>query len=142
MTGRVGLLLREKSRLLEFQPESHAVLKDGTLVWTGELRPTMLSPTYRVRITYSGRSAPAVRVLSPPLERDKQGHLPHVYQNGTLCLHLEKEWSQTDSLVNSVLPWTSEWLFFYEIWKATGQWTGSGGDHAGSVLNRRQRRMR
>lgn len=142
MTGRIASLLVEKRRLLEFQPESGAALKRGKLLWTGELQPTVFSPIYRVRITHDGRSTPSVRVLSPPLRPDDQGRLPHMYKNGTLCLHLEDEWAPTDSLVESVVPWTSEWLFFYEIWKATGQWTGSGGDHAGPVLNRRQRRMR
>ena len=142
MIGRAGFLLKEKERLLEFQLESSAVLKKGALVWTGELQPTIFSPVYRIRITHDGKGPPTVRVLSPPLKRDERGQLPHVYRNGTLCLHQEHEWSQTDSLVSSVVPWTSEWLFFYEIWKATGQWTGSGGNHTGPVLNRRQRRMR
>lgn len=31
-------------------------------------------------------------------------------------------------LVDSVLLWASLWLFFYEVWLATGDWLG-GGEH-------------
>lgn len=29
-------------------------------------------------------------------------------------------------IANTIVPWTSEWLFYYEIWLATGQWHGGG----------------
>jgi hypothetical protein len=29
-------------------------------------------------------------------------------------------------LADTVVPWTSEWLFFYEVWHATGLWLGGG----------------
>lgn len=25
-------------------------------------------------------------------------------------------------LVETIVPWTSEWLYFYEIWLVTGEW--------------------
>jgi hypothetical protein len=27
---------------------------------------------------------------------------------------------------NTILPWISEWLFFYELWLFTGDWLGGG----------------
>lgn len=52
--------------------------------------------------------------------------LPHVYSDGTLCLHLSGEWNEKMYLVDSIVPWTAEWLANYEIWLATGDWNGGG----------------
>lgn len=32
-------------------------------------------------------------------------------------------------LVDTILPWTSQWLLYYELWLITGHWMGSGHDH-------------
>jgi hypothetical protein len=29
-------------------------------------------------------------------------------------------------IADSVVPWASEWLFFYEIWLPSGEWHGGG----------------
>ena len=30
-------------------------------------------------------------------------------------------------IADTIIPWTSEWLFFYELWLATGgEWLGEG----------------
>jgi hypothetical protein len=29
-------------------------------------------------------------------------------------------------MANSIVPWASEWLFFYEMWLITGEWDGGG----------------
>jgi len=34
------------------------------------------------------------------------------------------------SIASTILPWASEWLFHYEIWRATGEWTGGGREPA------------
>lgn len=31
-------------------------------------------------------------------------------------------------LADTIIPWTVEWLYFYELWLATGEWLG-GGEH-------------
>lgn len=33
-------------------------------------------------------------------------------------------------LAESVLPWTAEWLFYYEMWHVTGEWGGPEAPHA------------
>ena len=35
-------------------------------------------------------------------------------------------------IADTILPWTSLWLYFYELWHATGQWLG-GGEHPGEA---------
>ncbi|MGH8092034.1 MAG: hypothetical protein ACREIF_00990 [Chthoniobacterales bacterium] len=32
-------------------------------------------------------------------------------------------------LADTIVPWTSRWLYFYEIWLATGEWMGGGIPH-------------
>ncbi len=34
------------------------------------------------------------------------------------------------TLADTILPWASLWLFYYEVWLATGEWVG-GGEHPG-----------
>ena len=29
-------------------------------------------------------------------------------------------------LATTIVPWCSEWLFYYELWLATGEWLGGG----------------
>jgi hypothetical protein len=30
------------------------------------------------------------------------------------------------SIADTIVPWTSEWLMYYEIWLATSDWYGGG----------------
>jgi hypothetical protein len=33
-------------------------------------------------------------------------------------------------LADTILPWTSEWLFYYELWSVNGyEWLGGGIEH-------------
>ncbi|MHB8465513.1 MAG: hypothetical protein ACYDH6_24320 [Acidimicrobiales bacterium] len=68
---------------------------------------------------------PVVRVLDELETRHGEG-LPHVYGDGTLCLHLAGEWKSDMFIGESTLVWTAEWLLNYEIWKATGHLHGGG----------------
>lgn len=106
-------------------PDANGKLKAGRLVWIGVLQPTPLSCSYRVEITYRSRQEPQVRVLDPLATREGRS-LPHVYNDGTLCLYQSGEWNDNMHLVASIVPWTAEWLVNYEIWLATGDWHGGG----------------
>ena len=55
--------------------------------------------------------------------------LPHVYSSGDLCLYLPGQWKESMLLADTILPWTSQWLLYYELWLITGHWMGSGHDH-------------
>jgi hypothetical protein len=106
-------------------PEAKGTLKAGWLVWTAPLRPTPLSRSYRVEITYRPRQDPRVRVLDS-LETREGRSLPHIYSDGTLCLHQPGDWMDKMFIADSTVPWTAEWLANYEIWLATGDWHGGG----------------
>ena len=52
--------------------------------------------------------------------------LPHTFPGDKLCLHLPGEWSPKMYISHTTIPWTSEWLFYYEIWLISGSWDGGG----------------
>jgi hypothetical protein len=67
--------------------------------------------------------------------------LPHVYPLNTLCLYFgSKEWNASRP-VTDLVGWACEWLFFYEIWLATGEWLG-GGIHLDVANSNRSTRRR
>jgi hypothetical protein len=110
--------------------------------WTGELTPD--SQRYRIQLRFIpggeiGRVAlslawPEVDLLDPPASRRSGAPdepVPHTYGEGPpakLCLWLPgtDEWSPAMPLAETIVPWASEWLFFYELWHATGIWYGCG----------------
>jgi hypothetical protein len=40
--------------------------------------------------------------------------------------HKLDEWHPSMLLVETIIPWTTEWLAHYELWKRTHQWYGDG----------------
>ena len=115
-------------------PDAHCRVSRSELTWVGILTPSPLSRSYRVRLRHSLSESPDVEVLDPKLER-RDGKLPeHLYTGERLCLYQPRtgEWNSTMLLSETIIPWTSEWLFHYEIWLAIGEWCG-GGTHPKKV---------
>lgn len=119
---------------------------DFLVVFTGTLSP--LGTPYQVRIIYGpklflGRLCmrnfrPRVQILQPKLvdrHPETEWPVPHLYANDNapdlplLCLYFppngEFQRGRT-SIAESIVPWTAEWLACYEMWLATGNWTGGG----------------
>lgn len=111
-------------------PDARVEVHRSRLTWRGFLTPTPISPLYDILLTYSLNSMPEIFVLSPNLTKNKEGKLPHVFstEEQKLCLHFppEKKWEPHRPLAIILLPWIGEWLYFYEIWVATGEWKGGG----------------
>lgn len=134
--AKAPTLAQQGARLRAAQRESKLQFDQAgnRLIWVGHLQPTSLSVRYQVRIDVrrSRGMIPDVYVESPKLEDRHDGTVPHLYDRecARLCLwHPDRgEWSARMWIVDSVLLWASEWLFFYEIWLATGEWLG-GGEH-------------
>lgn len=103
-------------------------------VWIGTIQPTDMSSSYTVKISYrSSDGRPHVTVLDPELKRrtdaeGKERAIPHVYKGPELCLFLPwgNEWTCEMSIASTIVPWASLWLYFYEVWHATGEWLGEG----------------
>jgi len=117
--------------------------KDRTLIWEGMIKPTPLSRNYSVLIKYKLGSAPKCIVTNPILnELAKDREIPHIYEDdkhiqGTvLCLFLPKrkgknsisEWQPNFSIADTIIPWTSLWLTYFEEWLYSNNWQG-GGEH-------------
>ena len=111
--------------LRQFYPGSAIRLSTRGLAWHGAVVPSPTSRSYRLGlIARDERTRPDVYVTAPQLQPDCSGRLPHVWDDGSLCLCARGEWRPNDLYVDTVIPWASEWLFFYEIWKATAIWMG------------------
>lgn len=72
-------------------------------------------------------------VLDPDLKAlAVNRRIPHIYSydgRGTrLCLWLprEKEWTHSMRFDETYLPWTAEWLDYFEEWLETDTWAGGG----------------
>jgi hypothetical protein len=103
--------------------------RHSCLVAEGDITPTALSETYRVRIEYPQNKWPKVWVHSPKLvPREQDGDIPHMYEQDRICLWMpgSGEWTEGMSVAEAVIPWASEWLYYYELWHATGEWLGGG----------------
>ena len=129
-------LAQQAKRLRQVQPKSKVRFdqRGNRLVWVGHLQPTVLSDKYRIRIEVkrSNQLKPDVFVEQPSLKDRDGATIPHLYDRDSsrLCLWLpgHGEWTSAMWIADSVLLWAAEWLFFYEIWYATGEWLG-GGEH-------------
>jgi hypothetical protein len=88
-------------------PDAKGTVKAGRLVWMGLLQPTPLSRGYRVEFAYAPQREPRVRVLESLATREGRS-LPHVFSDGTLCLHEPGKWTDGMSIADTTVPWTAE----------------------------------
>jgi hypothetical protein len=115
-------------RLKDVFPKAECYVARSVLHWNGSITPTSLSDSYRIRVEYRLGKAPKTRVVEPEL-CSRDGRMPeHLYGDGSLCLYHPDygEWNRGMLLVGTILPWASEWLLYYEVWLATGEWRGGG----------------
>lgn len=104
-----------------------AGIRRGRLTWLGHLQPTRISETYTVRIDHAPPRRPEVTVVSPRLELPEGvDALPHVFPGERLCLSYPDEWNGRQLIARTIVPWASEWLLHYEMWKFDNTWHGGG----------------
>lgn len=131
----------QRGALLARLPTSHGVLCPGRLVWRGTLTPAEFCADYDVLIDHRERESPLVYVVAPRLRLYQDEPLPHVYSLNTLCLYLDRrQWDANLPIADTLVPWTSEWLYFYELWVAGGGWQGEGPHPSPGGTNRAARR--
>jgi hypothetical protein len=122
-------LAQQVGRMASKHPQLKLYLHRNAATWTGPWLPGPLSDTYQLRITYIFPNRPKIAIISPHLNLAKgKIRLPHVYADGQLdiCVHRPEEWNKHLYIVDTVMPWISEWLQFYECWEQTGSWEGKG----------------
>jgi hypothetical protein len=59
-------------------------------------------------------------MLKPPDDE----RLPHVFNGTELCLYYDEFNPWYDSIALKMMPWVSEWLYYYELWVTTESWLG------------------
>jgi hypothetical protein len=104
----------------------------------GKVQPTSRSIVYNFEIKYNLGDAPRIIIVSPKLRKNDKGEaIPHLYPNGDLCLYRPayREFKGSDFICNTIIPWISLWLYYYEIWLISGDWLG-GGEHPSSNKSR------
>ena len=102
--------------------------RQTSVTWVGPIKATPMSDEYTVSISLKPGFRPVVNVLQPSLRiREGATCLPHFYtHDNSLCLHEAHEWKSTYFVADCIIPWTSFWLYFYEVWFITGSWEGGG----------------
>lgn len=98
-----------------------------TGIWLGTLRPDPRFGEFQAEISYNSPFRPKVYIKSPTLEPDA----PHRFPEGDLCLYYpnDRVWTLRDFIASTIVPWTAEWLYFYEVWKRLGIWYGPEAPH-------------
>ena len=110
-------------------PKFRCSIRSGLLVCRGGITPTEMNRTFRVRVEYRAPTAPLSFVEEPPLRRRRpEEPIPHTYDSDRPCLYLPgaNEWRSDKRIAHTIIPWLSEWLFYYEVWRVTGEWLGGG----------------
>lgn len=121
-------MTQQLALLAKLPVTTSSTLKAGRMRWRGKLTPSPLSRTYTVQIEYAPPRHPDVTVASPRLDvPDGVEELPHMYSGGRLCLCYPWEWKVSDLILVTLVPWASEWLLHYELWKVNdARWLGGG----------------
>jgi hypothetical protein len=120
----------QHTRLVLFFPGFRRIARGNPVIWEGTVQP-IGGTTYKIQIEHKRNHRPLVRVVEPALERREADiPIPHTFKTGEICLHLRDEWTSSRYIHETIVPWTVIWLFFYEVWRATGQWLGGGHEPA------------
>ena len=114
-------------------PDAKCYLKKNELVWEGKIKPSPLSREYCVKIICHGiKHRPIVILYGNNVEGLDRVSFPHMFsvnkekKEVKLCLHLFDEFKFLQPISETIIPWTQEWLYFYEIWLLTNEWYGGG----------------
>jgi hypothetical protein len=107
------------------------VLRAGRLTWRYPATPSPLGRDYDIRIEFKQGSRPDSFVDAPDLHVLAKGRrIPHLYRQRPprLCLYLPKtyEWQSWMRLDQTVVPWATLWLFYFEEWLVSDAWKGGG----------------
>jgi hypothetical protein len=131
--GRTLRMPQQHQRMSSLHPNFKlAKLTPKLVSWNGVIHPMPLSETYAVSLVYEKYRAPRISVISPDLMLVAgAASLPHTYAGDHLCLYYPEydEWTSAKYIAETIVPWISVWLVYYELWLATGEWLGGGITH-------------
>jgi hypothetical protein len=106
-------------------------LRAGRFTWRFSATPSPIGRDYNIRIEFEQDGRPEIFVDVPDLHVLAKGRrIPHLYQQKPprLCLYLPKtcEWQSWMRLDQTIVPWVTLWLFYFEEWLASDEWKGGG----------------
>lgn len=103
--------------------------KNKILKCRGVIKPTSSSINYAFLIDYNYLGSPKTYITDPNIKYDSKIHL---YKDKSLCLYdcREDPWNHTKHISDTIIPWISEWIVYYEIYKLTGIWIGTEVEHS------------
>jgi len=121
----------QAAKIKKYFLDSKINVKKDKLVWKYHLSPTPISDIYPIKLSYKLEYHPNVYVIDKKLKLyPGKNHLPHTYdtEKQWLCLYYRKanEWNSQMFIADTIIPWISEWLYYYEFWLTTGEWFGKG----------------
>lgn len=130
-------LARQKVMMQKYFPCFSCSLKKRTLECIGGITPCEDCNAYVVRIILELGGVPRVKVLDPDIPWNKK---IHQYGNRNLCLydHRKQPWKAGDWLHEKIVPWTAEWLVYYELFLLTGDWLGPEAPHGSEKAEQRK----
>lgn len=86
---------------------------------------------YRIEIEGKPGRKPAVWLSGGSIDEESIEGAPHNYGidrdrlRVKVCLD-RGDWREDQLYARTYVPWAMEWIVHFEIWCATGQWTGGG----------------
>ena len=128
---RVKSLFEQMGAIKRGFPDFNVRVESNKLIINGQIKPTARSVSYTVQIEYQCKNVPRVKVLNPKLVKNfNNEEIPHIFPGKILCLYMAKyrEFQFSDFISQTIIPWTSLWLYHYEVWHTSGSWLG-GGEH-------------
>ncbi|WP_442846263.1 hypothetical protein [Leeuwenhoekiella sp. H156] len=105
-------------------PWLKTVVRDGKLLGKGKIKPKGCSKEYEILVVYDvNDTLRNERIFLANDSKIQFGKTPHLYPDNSLCLYYPKDFPQKLALnFIDLIPWISEWLVMYELWKKYGVW--------------------
>jgi hypothetical protein len=105
-------------------PWLKTVITNGKLLGKGKIKPNGCKKEYEILVEYDiNREGRKERVYVLNDSQIKFNKTPHLYPGNSLCLYYPKDLPpHLDLNFVDVIPWISEWLIMYELWKKYGVW--------------------
>lgn len=130
---RKATLFKEKTLIERYFDCFKCKVLGDMLTCTGYIQPTNLSITYKVKIFYETYGVPKVYIINPKIEYNKEIHM---YEDTRLCLYYPNDtpWKRSMHIHETIIPWISEWLIFYELFQITGMWKHPAVSHNGNKI--------
>jgi len=122
-------LIKQLLFIKKLYPHWQSKIINSQLICVGNIKPTELSQSYKITITYKLKNSPKIKIINPSLEKNsKDEKPPHLYKGDFLCLYHPKtsEWNNDKKIAEYIVPWISLWLYYYEVWLSTDKWFGGG----------------